>query len=79
MRLWSKRKKSSLDDLNMETHMAGKRHQAWRNLMVAAVLMTGSPANANDRAVHAAYCEQVALDYLHLKICSKRVKFCLKV
>jgi hypothetical protein len=42
--------------------MVGKRHQAWRNLMVAAVLMTGSPANANDRAVYAAYCEQVALE-----------------
>ena len=42
--------------------MVRKRHQAWRNLMVAAVLMTGSPANANDRAVHAAYCEQVALE-----------------
>ena len=42
--------------------MVGKRHQAWRNLMVAAVLMTGSPANANDRGVYAAYCEQVALE-----------------
>ena len=30
--------------------------------MVAAVLMTGSPANANDRGVYAAYCEQVALE-----------------
>ena len=30
--------------------------------MVAAVLMTGSPANANDRAAYAAYCEQVALE-----------------
>jgi len=48
--------------LTTETHMVGKRHQAWRNLMVAAVLMTGSPANANDRTVHAAYCEQVALE-----------------
>ena len=42
--------------------MVRKRHQAWRNLTVAAVLMTGSPANANDRAVYAAYCEQVALE-----------------
>src|SRR6516162_8278297 len=48
--------------LTTETHMAGKRRQAWRNLMVAAVLMTGSPANANDRAVYAAYCEQVSLE-----------------
>ena len=42
--------------------MAGKRHRVWRNLLVAAVLMAGSPANANDRAVYAAYCEQVALE-----------------
>jgi len=42
--------------------MRGKRHRAWRNLMVAAVLMQRSPANANDRAVYAAYCEQVALE-----------------
>ena len=42
--------------------MAGKRHRAWRKLMVAIVLIAGSPANANDRAVYAAYCEQVALE-----------------
>src|SRR6516225_7811352 len=42
--------------------MAGKRQKAWRNLMIAAVLVTGSAANANDRAVYAAYCEQVALE-----------------
>ena len=42
--------------------MVGKRRRVWRNLMVAAVLMTGSPANANDRALYAAYCEQVAVE-----------------
>src|SRR5262249_4222002 len=45
------RRRSRPVTLTTETHMACKRHRAWRTLVVAAVLMTGLPANANDRAV----------------------------